>query len=87
MSADHPRVREYVVRELPHAGAPLAPQTIAAALDLPPERVPALLSDLERRLFFLVRNARGMVEWASPVSVAPTPHRLTFDSGERLYGA
>ncbi|MBI5877794.1 MAG: hypothetical protein HZB53_09095 [Chloroflexi bacterium] len=87
MTADHRRVREYVVSELLHAGIPLSLQAIASALALPPDRVSDLLSDLERRLTFLVRDAHGAVEWAFPVTTAQTPHRLTFDSGERLYGA
>ena len=45
------------------------------------------LAELERRLFFLVRNEEGAVSWAFPVTVDKTPHRLTFSTGERLHGA
>ena len=34
MSADHQRVRNFVVQELPNAGQPLAPELIAQRLDL-----------------------------------------------------
>lgn len=87
LTETHHRVRRYVVRGLPVAGQPIEPAAIARALELPPDRVEAVLAELERNLFFLVRNKQGAVAWAYPVTVEPTPHRLTFQSGERLYGA
>ena len=87
MTEDHQRVRYFVVEALARRQRPIEPGAIAAALDLPPERVGAILDELERKLFFLVRNESGAVAWAYPVTVEPTPHQITFASGERLYGA
>jgi hypothetical protein len=87
MSADHHRVRYFVVRELPAHGRPIAPAFIAQELQLPLVRVQTILDELEQNLFFLFRNERGAVAWAYPVTVDETPHRLTFDSGEQLYAA
>jgi hypothetical protein len=81
MSGDHHRVRNYAVRELPGIAAPLAPEVIAHALDLPLPRVVAVLADLERNMTFLFRNAQGQVLWAYPVTAERTPHRVTFDTG------
>jgi len=49
--------------------------------------VTAILDDLERNLFFLVRDARGDVSWAFPVTAEKTPHKLTFNTGERPHAA
>ena len=88
MTSAHHAVRNYVVRELPrNGGAPLAPGRIAAAAHLSLSRVVGLLDDLERHLFFVVRNSVGAVTWAFPVTIAPTPHRLRFSTGERISGA
>jgi len=87
MSAAHQSVRYFVVRELPVRAAPVEPQVISQALMLPLEQVSGILDKLEKELFFLVRDARGAVSWAFPVTVEPTPHRLSFSTGERLYGA
>ena len=87
MTADHHRVRNFVVSELPKAGAPLPPELIASRLDLPVEGVVTLLDDLEKHMTFLFRNPQGAVEWAYPVTVAQTPHKVTFSSGEKLYAA
>ncbi len=87
MTEAHQAVRYFVVRELPRAGQPLTPESIARALRLPLARTQAILDELEKGLFFLVRDERGAVCWAYPVTVQPTPHSLTFSSGERLYAA
>jgi len=87
MSEAHIQVRYFVVRELASRGRPIEPETISVALHLPQAQVVTILDDLERKLFFLVRNQRGAVTWAYPVTVEPTPHRLSFSTGERLYGA
>ena len=87
MSREHHLVRYYVVLALPRAGRPLAPGGIARDLGLPESRVKAILEDLERNLFFLVRNEDGAVSWAFPVTVTGTPHHLHFSTGERLDAA
>jgi hypothetical protein len=87
MSDEHHRVRDFVVLELPRAGEPLSPERIARALNLPLDRTITILDELERNMTFLFRNEGGAVVWAYPVTVEPTPHRVTFSSGERVYAA
>ena len=87
ISEEHHRVRYFVVRELPSRGRPLGPEEISSAVQLPLEQVETILDELDTKLFFLVRNERGAVAWAYPVTVDPTPHHLSFSSGERLYAA
>jgi hypothetical protein len=87
MGADHYRVRDFVVLELPRSGVPLRPELIAASLDLSPERTGAILDELEARMTFLYRNEEGDVSWAYPVTAEPTSHRVFFNSGEQIYAA
>ena len=87
MSEEHHLVRYFVVRELPRVGEPIRPEFIAKALKLPLDRTNAILDELEKNLFFLVRNEQGAVSWAFPVTVDPTPHHLTFSTGEQVYAA
>lgn len=87
MTADHHRVRYFVVRELPAHGRPMKPAMIARSLQMPLDRVRHILAELERNLFFLFRDESGNVVWAYPITVAQTPHHLTFSSGETLYAA
>ena len=86
MSEDHHLVREFAVRELPRMGAAIPAQTITGRLDLPLERVNAILADLEEHKTFVCRGD-GAVEWAYPVTAVKTPHDVAFSTGERLYSA
>jgi hypothetical protein len=87
MSDEHHSVRNFVVRELPGVGEPLSPEFIAQKLNLPTDRVEVILDELEKHMTFLFRNAEGAVVWAYPVTVASTPHEVTFSTGEQLYSA
>jgi len=87
MTEAHHQVRYFVVSELPRVGKPLEPEFIAESLKLPLKQTRTILDDLEKNLFFLVRNEAGAVVWAFPVTAEPTPHKITFDSGETLYAA
>ena len=87
MSEEHHKVRYHVVEQLPRHGRPLEPAAIAESLRLPLPRVGEILDELERNLFFLVRDEGGAVSWAFPVAAVETPHRLVFSTGERLHGA
>lgn len=87
MSADHHRVRDFVVTEILRRGSPLSPLLIATELNLAAERVGVIVTELEKHLTFLFRNEDGQVAWAYPVTAEPTPHRVYFSSGEQCYAA
>lgn len=87
MTPEHHKVRCFVVRELPKLGQPITVDYISQHLGLDTNRTTKILEDLERNMFFLVRNTQGEVSWAFPMTVENTPHRLIFKSGERLYAA
>ena len=87
LDAEHRRVHHFVVRELPRLAAPMPPEHIADGLELEEPRVTEILDELERRLIFIFRPGGREVVWAYPVTAEPTPHRLAFSSGERLWAA
>ena len=87
MTPEHRQVHHFAVRELPYKGTPLSPELISERLNIPVDRVNAILDDLEIHMTFLFRNPEKEVVWAYPVTVEKTPHHLTFDTGEQLYAA
>jgi hypothetical protein len=87
MTPDHHKMRDFVVRELPRIAQPIPPEMIAQALNMTMEQVIPILGELERNMSFLYRNAQGAVAWAYPVTAEPTPHRISFSTGEQIYGA
>ena len=86
MTPEHHAVRRFAVSELPRRGRPMRIEEIAEGLSLPHERVTAIVDELERALFFLVRT-NGKVSWAFPVTAEPTPHALRFSTRERCFAA
>jgi hypothetical protein len=84
---EHRRVHHFVVGELPRLSAPMPPEHIAKELGLEESRVTQILDELERRLIFLFRPGGREVVWAYPVTAEPTPHRVAFSSGERIFAA
>jgi len=87
MTPQHHRVRYFVVRTLPRSGTPIPPELIASKLEMPLRNVNSILSELEERLFFLVRDQLGRVAWAYPVTADKTRHSLSFSTGESIYAA
>lgn len=87
MSEEHHAIRRSAVTELVRTGQPIEPETFSRQLDISAARTGEILDELERNLFFLVRNEEGAVSWAFPVTTDRTPHKLAFSTGERLYGA
>ena len=61
MSPEHRLVHLFVVREIPRIGMPLPARMLAQDLNIPLERVTAILEDLEKHLTFLCRNDQGQV--------------------------
>ena len=87
MGLDHHRIRNFTVTELPRAQQPLSAKAIAGGLGLETERVGEILDELEAHLTFLYRRDGRNVDWAYPVTAERTPHRVTFDNGERFFAA
>lgn len=87
MTKEHHRIRYFVVKELPRYGKPMPAEFISQEVQLPIAQVNTVLDDLEKNLFFLVRNDSGAVSWAFPVTTEMTPHRLSFSTGEQSYAA
>ena len=87
MTKDHHLVRNLVVEEIARTQRPISAGGISAKLDMPHAKVTAILDDLEKNLFFLVRGSSGAVTWAFPVTAETTPHKLTFNTGERPHAA
>jgi len=75
------------VKEMVITQKPIKPGFISEKLNMPLELVEPILEELQRKLFFLVRNEQGAVSWAFPVTVETTPHKMNFSSGEHLYAA
>lgn len=87
MSSEHHAIRNFVVSALPRMQRPILITEIARGVAIADTRVEQILIELERNLFFVVRNAGGDVTWAFPVTADPTAHHIDTGSGQRIFGA
>jgi hypothetical protein len=87
MSEEHHLVRNYVVDMLPRVGEPLSVEYLSEQLNIPIDRMKVILDDLEKHMTFLCRYGQGAVNWAYPVTVDQTPHRIAYSTGEQGYAA
>ncbi len=85
-SKEHRLVHNFVVREMPRLGEPLSPEFIGQQLNMPVDRINAILDELEKKLI-VFRYEQEAVVWAYPSTVDKTPHHLTFSTGEQGYAA
>ena len=87
MSADHHKVRDFVVTQIPQVDEPISTAAIAENLDMRVEDANRIIDELERGMTFLYRSRPEGVTWAYPVTVDSTPHRVTFNSGVQTFAA
>src|SRR5260370_16938484 len=87
MTAGHHAVRNFVVRELSQFRRPIPIVEIAAHVRLPKSQVQLIVEELERNLFFLVRNRAGDVAWAFPLTSDKTAHDMKLSTGQHTFGA
>lgn len=87
MPKDFRNVHHFVVKGLPQIMKPLSESIISENMGLSIDQVRFALDYLEKRMTYLFRNKEGEVVWAYPVTVEKTPHKLTFNTGEKLYAA
>ena len=87
MTKNHCIVRNFLVKELPKVGLPIAPKRISSSLNMTITMVRTVLEDLEKGNIFVIKDDNGSINWAFPVTVEPTSHHLAFSTGEMLYGA
>ena len=87
MGPEHHQIRNFVVTELARTQQPLSPDLIGDKVGFAAEQVREILETLEARLTFLYRTDGHDVDWAYPVTAEETPHRVTFDNGERFFAA
>ena len=86
-SEDKKNIHHFVVRELPKVGRPISLDYISDNLKISPEKVERLVNELENEKTFLYRNNSDEINWAYPVTVDKTPHRVIFSTGEQVNAA
>ena len=66
---------------------PLSAEQVGKELELPVDRVEATIDKLEELKTFLYRSDRKGINWAYPLSLEDTGHKITDSTGERFFAA
>ena len=80
-------IHHWVVKELPRRQTPITVQEIATQFKEKVDTVAGIVDELEAEKTFLHRHNSEGINWAYPVTLAQTPHHVTFSSGETVYAA
>lgn len=81
------RIQHWVVKQLPKTRTPVLLSDIAEQFGQSIKTIESIVNELEKDMTFLFRNQSKGINWAYPVTVEPTPHHVTFSSGEAVYAA
>jgi hypothetical protein len=87
LEPDQRRVQHFAVREIPRRHEAIAPEVLAAELDLALDEVLQILDELELRMTFLCRRGGERVSWAYPVTSDETQHTVRIDGGPAFSAA
>ena len=87
LSEEERKIHHFIVRKIAGAKEPITAERVSEELDVPVSRVETIIDKLEAMKTFLYRSNRKGVDWAYPLSLNNTGHRMTAGTGEWFFAA
>jgi len=87
LSPEERKIHHFIVSRMTETKKPLIAEQVGKELDLPFDRVEATIDKLEELKTFLYRSDGKGINWAYPLSLEDTGHRMTDSTGERFFAA
>jgi len=87
LSEEERKVHYFVVKKMAVAKEPITAELVGEELDMPLERVEKTIDKLESLKTFLYRSDGKGINWAYPLSLENTGHRMTVSTGEEFSAA
>ena len=87
LSVEERRVHHFIVRKMAVVTEPITAELVSGELGLSLETVKNTIDKLEEMKTFLCRSDGPGVDWAYPLSLDNTGHRMTASTGERFFAA
>lgn len=81
------KVHHFIVSKMAVAKEPITSGLVAGELGLPQEIVEETIDKLEDMKTFVFRSDGKGIDWAYPLSLNNTGHKLTVSTGEEFYSA
>jgi len=87
LSAEERKIHHFIVSRMAETETPLTAEQVGSELDLPVDRVEASIDKLEELKTFIYRSDGKGINWAYPLSLQDTGHRMSDSKGERFFAA
>ncbi len=87
LSPEERTIHHFIVSRMTKTKTPLTAELVGKELDLPIDRVEATIDKLEKLKTFLYRSDGKGINWAYPLSLEDTGHKITDSTGERFFAA
>ena len=87
LSPEERKIHYFIVDRMAETKTPLTAEQVGKELDLPVDRVEAIIDKLEELKTYLYRSDGKGIDWAYPLSLEDTGHRMTDSTGERFFAA
>ena len=87
LSEEERRVHHFVVRKMASVEEPIKAELVADETGLPVDEVEKVIDKLESLKTFLYRSDGRGIDWAYPLSLDDTGHRMTVTTGESFNAA
>ena len=87
LTGDERRIHHFIVGKMAVVEEPITAVSVSEELGLEPGVVKCAIDKLEELKTFLYRSGGPGVDWAYPLSLDNTGHRMTAGTGERFFGA
>ncbi len=87
LTEDERRIHHFIVGKMAVVEEPITAVSVSEELGLEPGVVQSAIDKLEELKTFLYRSGGPGVDWAYPLSLDNTGHRMTAGTGERFFGA
>ena len=85
--ADERKVHHFIVRKMAVVTEPITARLVSEELGLELGMVENTIDKLEEMKTFLYRSDGLGIDWAYPLSLDNTGHRMTASTGERFFAA
>jgi len=87
LSAEERKVHHFIVRKMAIVKEPITAQLVSDELGMTLEMVENTIHKLEELKTFLYRSDGLGINWAYPLSLEDTGHKMTASTGERFFAA
>jgi hypothetical protein len=87
LSAEERKIHHFIVGKMTIVQKPITAELVSAELGMKLEMVENTINKLEEMKTFLYRSDGLGIDWAYPLSLDNTGHKMTASTGERFFAA